>query len=102
GAGQAAGGAFEITLPASKTSQLAPGFIELTAVVYSEDVAQTFSVTERIEVRRAAVTETRTPTVQTTVTQTPAVEQPQLPLGLLIAVAGVIAVAAAIFILRRR
>ncbi|MEM2023731.1 MAG: ABC transporter substrate-binding protein [Candidatus Caldarchaeum sp.] len=102
GAGQAAGGAFEITLPASKTSQLAPGFIELTAVVYSEDVAQTFSVTERIEVRRAAVTETRTPTVQTTVTQTPAVEQPQLPLGLLIAVAGVVAVAAAIFILRRR
>ncbi len=102
GKGGAVDGAFEIVLPASKTSLLTPGFIELTAVVSSEDVAQTFSLTERIEVRRAVVTETRPTPIQTPVVEVPPEEQPQLPLGLLIAVVGVVAVVAAVLILRRR
>ncbi|MDW7977947.1 MAG: ABC transporter substrate-binding protein [Candidatus Caldarchaeum sp.] len=102
GVGRAVGGVFEISLTAAKTSQLSPGFVEITAVVYSDEVAQAFSVTERVEVRRTAATETRPTTPRTTVVQT-LVEQPaQLPLGLMIAVAGVLAVAVAVFILRRR
>ncbi|MDW8358964.1 MAG: ABC transporter substrate-binding protein [Candidatus Caldarchaeum sp.] len=102
GVGRAVGGVFEISLTAAKTSQLSPGFVEITAVVYSDEVAQAFSVTERVEVRRTAATETRPTTPRTTVVTTP-VEQPaQLPLGLIIAVAGVLAVAVAVFILRRR
>ncbi|MEM1943983.1 MAG: ABC transporter substrate-binding protein [Candidatus Caldarchaeum sp.] len=102
GGGRAAGGVFEINLPASKTSQLSPGFLELTVVVFSDEVAQAFSSTERVEVRRAAATETRPTPAQTTVVQTPAEQPQQLPLGLIIAVAGVLAVAVAVFILRRR
>ncbi|MEM4328480.1 MAG: ABC transporter substrate-binding protein [Candidatus Caldarchaeum sp.] len=102
GVGRAVGGVFEISLPASKTSQLSPGFLELTIVVFSDEVAQAFSSTERVEVRRTAATETRPTLTQTTVVQTPAEQPQQLPLGLIIAVAGILAVAIVVFILRRR
>ncbi|MEM4560527.1 MAG: ABC transporter substrate-binding protein [Candidatus Caldarchaeum sp.] len=102
GVGRAVGGVFEISLPASKTSQLSPGFLELTIVVFSDEVAQAFSSTERVEVRRTAATETRPTPTQTTVVQTPAEQPQQLPLGLIIAVAGILAVAIVVFILRRR
>lgn len=102
GGGRAVGGVFEISLPASKTSQLSPGFLELTIVVFSDEVAQAFSSTERVEVRRTAATETRPTPTQTTVVQTPAEQPQQLPLGLIIAVAGILAVAIVVFILRRR
>jgi peptide/nickel transport system substrate-binding protein len=102
GSGKAAGGVYTIKLPAEKTSRLTPGYLELTAVVYSEDVAQANTVTQRVEVRREApVTETRT--AQTTPTTTPVQEGQQPPLGLIIAVVGVAVVAAATaLILRRR
>ncbi len=102
GSGRAAGGVYTINLPAQKTSRLTPGYLELTAVVYSEEVAQANTVTQRVEVRREApVTETRT--IQTTPTTTPVQEVQQLPLGLIIAAVGVAVVAAATaLILRRR
>ncbi|MCS6783668.1 MAG: ABC transporter substrate-binding protein [Candidatus Caldarchaeum sp.] len=94
-------GAVRITLPAAKTAGLSPGFIELVAVAYSEQVATAFNFVEKIEVRRPTTTVT---TPRTTVVTTPAApEQPPPPTWLIIALAGVAAVAvAAALLLRRR
>ena len=103
GGGRVSGGVFTISLPAQKTSRLTPGYLELTAVVYSEEVAQANTVTQRVEVRREGPATTDTKTVQTTPVTTQVQEAPQPPIGLIIAVVGVAVVAAATaLILRRR
>ncbi|MCS7133961.1 MAG: ABC transporter substrate-binding protein [Candidatus Caldarchaeum sp.] len=104
GTAKASAGAVRISLPAAKTSALSPGFLEIVAVAYSEEVATAFNAVERIEVRRTAVVTETTPTTPrpTTIT-TPAAEQPPVPSWLLIAAVGVIVVVVAgLFVLRRR
>ncbi|MEM0440684.1 MAG: ABC transporter substrate-binding protein [Candidatus Caldarchaeum sp.] len=91
-----------INIPASKTAGLSPGFLELVAVAYSDEVATAFNIVERIEVRRQAA-ETVQTTPRPTVVTTPAAEQPILPSWLIIAVVGIIVVAViAVIFLRRR
>ncbi|MEM2066419.1 MAG: hypothetical protein QXH59_08055, partial [Candidatus Caldarchaeum sp.] len=94
-------GKIEIRLPSTVTSTLTPGLLELGMVVYSDKVAQSFNVVERLEVRRTAATQTITTTPIATTTQRPT-EQPSIPTWLVIAVVGVAVVVAAAFILTRR
>lgn len=98
---RAMGGKIEIRLPSTVTSTLTPGLLELGMVVYSDKVAQSFNVVEKLEVRRTAATQTITTTPIATTTQGPT-EQPSIPTWLVIAVVGVAVVVAAAFILTRR
>jgi len=104
GRGHVSGGIYEIVLPASRTSQLRPGFLELTAVVYGEEVAQSYPFLERVEVRASSATQTEQTQIRTTATFSPPTAEAQgvIPIWLIITVVGVIVVAGLAYVLRRR